>query len=297
MRKMSIIPALALALALASAPAARAHTLWVNAHDSFNHPPGHVMVSLGFGHRLPLDDLLTGDFGVIRLATYELVEPSGKKVPLPMPDYARNPRPPVDGLVVERGDVGVTKVQFTPESPVGAYVLNVEALSSYLNQYVNDKGKTVFSQKPLDQVKDARDVIFAWKYYAYAKAVFSYKEPGVPKPLGHDLEINPLVDVSTLKAGDLLPLEVTFLGKPLTIEGTDVHYLYATSNTFGGPDKFMLASWVIGGRAQFRLPSAGQWVFSIYLQRDVDKHPALADLKGKARQVYYVASLTVDVKP
>ena len=37
---------------------AMAHTLWINLYESFAHPPGHAIVSLGWGHTVPMDDLL-----------------------------------------------------------------------------------------------------------------------------------------------------------------------------------------------------------------------------------------------
>ncbi len=34
-----------------------AHSLWVNTHKSFTHPPGHMLTSLGWGHVVPMDQI------------------------------------------------------------------------------------------------------------------------------------------------------------------------------------------------------------------------------------------------
>jgi len=299
MKKLLVAPLLALALALspALASSAWAHSVWVNAFESFAHPPGHALVSVAFGHKLPMDDLLTGAHGTLYLDKYELVDPAGKHFDLPMPDYALDTKSLGDALAVSHGDIGANRIEFGPESLKGTYVVNVETVPTYVCKYVNTKGKPAFSQKPLDQVDDIKNVEFAVKYYAYSKGMFSYMESGVPEPLGHDLEINPKVDVAKLHAGDLLPLEVTFLGKPLSTQGSDIVYITATSNTFGGPDNFMLMSYLMGGKARFRLPTSGQWLISLYFMRSVEKCPELADLKGKTHMACYAASLTLEVKP
>jgi uncharacterized GH25 family protein len=61
---------------------AMAHTLWVNLYESFAHPPGHAMVSLGWGHVVPMDDLLVSEAGPLQLATYELVDPDFNRTTL-----------------------------------------------------------------------------------------------------------------------------------------------------------------------------------------------------------------------
>jgi uncharacterized GH25 family protein len=62
-------------LLIAFSSQAMAHTLWINLYESFAHPPGHAMVSLGWGHVVPMDDLLVSEAGPLQLATYELVDP------------------------------------------------------------------------------------------------------------------------------------------------------------------------------------------------------------------------------
>jgi len=298
MKRLSAFSASALLMALVLAPVpAWAHNMWVNAYDSFAHPPGHVLASVGFGHRQPQDDLLTTDFGTIRLATYELATPSGKRLALPMPDYTRHREPADAGLFMERGDIGVTKVSFGPESEEGVYVLGAETVPTHVCKYVNTKGRQSAALKAMDEIGDVREIIFSVMYSGYAKSMFSYGTSGIPEPLGHDLEINPQVDVAALRPGDLLPVEVTFMGKPLSCEGTDLVYVTAVSDTYGGPDGYMLMAYVMDGKARIRIPTAGRWMLAVFTMRDVEKDPTLADLRGKVLEAGYQATLTLEVKP
>ena len=54
---------------------------------------------------------------------------------------------------------------------------------------------------------------------------------------------------------------------------------------------------VMNGKAQFRMPAAGQWIANIYYSERVAENPALKDLKGKCTMVYTAASITFNVKP
>jgi uncharacterized GH25 family protein len=227
-----------------------------------------------------------------------VVTPDGKSLPLPPPEYKRmGPDPLGKTLTVEKGDLGIRKLQFNKDAAQGTYNAVAVSAPSFFTQYVDSKGKKKMSMKPLDQIKDAKQVLFACKYTSYAKAPIVYKKWTEAKPLGHDLEIVPMVDTSKLRAGDLLPVQAFFMGKPLAIKGTDMAFVTASSKTFGGPDHFSLMSYLMGGKAQFRIPAAGQWLLSVMITRDVDKDPALADLKGKTHTVIYMATLNVNVNP
>jgi uncharacterized GH25 family protein len=274
------------------------HQFWVNAYESFTHPPGHALITTGFGHEFPLDDLLTSDYGTIRLEHYQVISPEGKIIDLPKPSFERNMPVPAPGAVsVEEGDLGVRKVQFQEDAAKGSY--NVVAVSqpAFVAQYINTAGKKKAVFKPLDQIKDIKDIIFSVKYMSFAKSIFTFGEWTDVEPLGYDLEITPMSDTSKLHAGDILKVRVDFMGKPFVMRGTDIHFVRAVSNTFGGPDQFELMSFLRDGTASFRIPTAGQWLISCYAIRQVDKDPSLADLKGKTESIYYAASLNLTVKP
>jgi len=47
-----------------------AHSFWVNTFESFAHQPGHVTVGLGWGHTLPIDDILNSPNGKILVESF-----------------------------------------------------------------------------------------------------------------------------------------------------------------------------------------------------------------------------------
>ena len=62
-----------------------AHSLWVNLNESFAHPPGHAISSLGWGHVVPMDDFLMSEAGAVTIERYDLVGPDNSKTTMPLP--------------------------------------------------------------------------------------------------------------------------------------------------------------------------------------------------------------------
>jgi uncharacterized GH25 family protein len=98
----------------------------------------------------------------------------------------------------------------------------------------------------------------AVKYQAFAKSYLTVGKWTNPKPLGHGLEIIPRTDLSNLHVGDLVEVDVLFYGKPLNATAKSVEYITAHSSSFGQSDGFRLMSFIINGKAKFRVQSAGQ---------------------------------------
>ncbi|BBO89067.1 hypothetical protein [Desulfosarcina ovata] len=55
-------------------------------------------------------------------------------------------------------------------------------------------------------------------------------------------------------------------------------------------------SYIMGGRAQFRVQSSGQWLISVNHKENVTEDGPLRELYGKAEHVFNSASLTFIVK-
>ena len=289
---------LALLAVMAWASVASAHMFWVNTTESFNHPPGHVTTALGFGHMLPFDDLLTSDHGVIRIDSYQLVGPDMSVHEMDIPDPAMPPKSATpDGLTVQSGDMGVRKIALTGDATPGTYQVAVKSVPMFFTKYRNKKGKTAMAPLPADQIKDLDKVLESFKYQSFAKSCFTVKTWRRPKALGHELEILPLTDLSGVRPGDLVEFEVRFNGKPLNSDSNAMYTLECTSNTFGAPDGFFLSSYIVNGRAKFRMPTAGQWVANLYVKSKVDEDPSLKALKGKCTAVFSAATLFFTVAP
>lgn len=289
---------LAILAVMAWASVASAHMFWVNATESFNHPPGHVTTALGFGHILPMDDLLTSEHGVIRIGSYELVGPDGSVHEMELPDPTMPPKSATPtGLTVQSGDIGIRKIALTEDTKPGTYQIAVKSVPMFFTKYKNTKGKVRMAPMAADKIKDLDKVVEAFKYQSFAKAYFAVKQWQDPKPLGHELEILPITDLSKVRPGDLAEFKVLYNGKPLNSDSNAFYSLQCTSNAFGAPDEFGLSAYVVNGTAKFRMPEPGQWVVNLMVPQDVDKTPALKHLKGKCTRVFTAATLFFTVHP
>lgn len=294
----SIISALTLAVFILSSGTASAHSLWITLVDSLAHPPGHVTSLLGFGHTPPFDDMLVGDFGSINLAKYELVGPDATRFDLGLPSGERHPQHKTPtNMEVCGGDLGLRKISCTGDSAEGTYQVAVESKPMFFSSYVDKAGKQRMAPKSMDGLKDAKKVLMSCKYETYAKSFFALKKWTDVKPLGHDLEIMPLDDLSDVHEGDLVRFKVMFRGQPLSCSESEFQRMTCTSNVFGGPDGFHLESYLFDGIATFRMPAAGQWVSNVMLHQMVADNPQLKDLQGKCLDVWIAASVSFNVKP
>ena len=131
------------------------------------------------------------------------------------------------------------------------------------------------------------------KYQAFAKSCLTMGPWTPPEPVGHGLEIIPMTDLSGVRAGDLVKFEVRFNGQPLS---AGIEYITAYSPSFGLSDQFALFSYLMEGKAQFRVQSAGQWVVNVYHNENVTPDGPLKDLYAKTNSLNYGATLTFMVK-
>ena len=276
-----------------SASLANAHSLWINAFESHGHGGYNAMVCLGWGHALPMDDILNSVNGRIAVERFELLDPSLKKADLLRPEFKiAEPKLSNENFDLFAADLAAQKIGFKKSSAPGVYQLGAVSRATFYTQYVDKKGKKHLKMKPKDQIKDIQTVLMAIKYQAFAKSYLTVGAWSAPKPLGHGLEIIPRTDLSNLHAGDLVEVDVLFYGKP----PKGMHYITAHSGSFGQSDGFELFSKVKKGRAQFRVQSAGQWMISVTHKDEVTPDGPLKDLYGKANVASQAATLTFNVQ-
>lgn len=286
-----------LTLATLLATSAKAHSIWVNAFESHAHGAHHAMVSLGWGHALPMDDIFSSADGHIALDSFDLIDPAMKKTALRLPE----PKPAAtvhstDSFEVVTADMALQKVALKKDGLPGVYQLAAVSTPSFFTQYIDKNGKQRLQMKARDEIKDIDKVLMSVKYQAFAKSFLTIGQWTNPNPLGHGLEIIPRTDLSNLHVGDLVEVDVVFYGQPLTATAKSIEYITAHSQSFGQSDGFSLFSYIMDGKAQFRVQSAGQWMISVSHKDDVTPDGPLKDLVGKADQVYHGASLTFTVK-
>ena len=293
-KSLSVIVGL---LLIAFSSSAQAHSVWINSFESYAHKPPHTMVSLGWGHALPMDDILTSPNGRIAIERFELLDPALKKTDLIKPEFKLSkPDLSTDNFDLFAADLAAQKVAFKKDSAQGVYQFSAVSKPTFYTQYMDKKGKTRLQLKPKNEVKDIKKVLMAVKYQAFAKSYLTVGKWTNPKPLGHGLEIIPRTDLSNLHVGDLVEVDVLFYGRPLSATAKSIEYITAHSSSFGQSDGFQLLSYIMEGKAQFRVQSAGQWMIGVNHKDDVTEDGPLKDLYGKADQVYHGASLTFNVK-
>ncbi len=294
LKKIQYLAMISFLLFCFAATPAVSHTLWLNAYSSTAHPPGHVMVAIGWGHSLPIDDFPNE----LNFAAYSLFAPNQHKTELALPQKKKGEAQAFDGLSVSEGDLGLRKLKFSDKAQSGTYQLELMTKGNYYTSYIDDKGHKKWAFTSMDKVKNAKKILDGMRYQAFAKTYFQMGEWTDPKPLNHDLEIIPRTDLSNVRVGDLVKVDVMFMGKPLTTSPEkSIEYLTAMSNSYGGPDKFMLACVVFGGKGQFRMPAAGQWVLNIYTRQDVKSDNDLKQYAGKCTTMLYSSTLSFHVAP
>ena len=294
MKRISIFLIAAL---LSMVSLAQAHSVWINSFESFAHTPPHTMVSLGWGHALPMDDILTSPNGRIAIERFELLDPDLKKTDLLKPEFKLSkPDLSTDNFDLFAADLATQKVALKKDSAQGVYQFSAVSKPTFYTQFIDKKEKTRLKLKPKNEVKDIKKVLMAVKYQAFAKSYLTVGEWTNPKPLGHGLEIIPRTDLSNLHVGDLVEVDVLFYGKPLSATAKCKEYITAQSSSFGQSDGFSLLSYLMKGKAQFRVQSSGQWIITVNHKEDVTEDGNLKDLYGKTDQVYHGASLTFNVK-
>ncbi len=275
----------------------QAHSVWINAFHATTHKPGHVMLSLGWGHALPMDDILNSPNGVLQVKTFELIAPDMSKTDLQKP--SSEPVKPAftsGDFDLFPGDLAVQKVAFKKDSKPGVYQFALASEPNFYTQYIDKEGKSRMQLKPKNEIDDIDKVLMSVKFAAFAKSCATVGEWNNPKPLGQELEIIPRTDLSNVHPGDLVEVDVLFYSKPLSATAKSLDYITAHSDSFGQNDGFSLFSYLMEGKAQFRVQSAGQWVISVNHKEDVTPDGPLKDLEGKAEQVYHSATLTFTVK-
>jgi uncharacterized GH25 family protein len=202
------------------------------------------------------------------------------------------------GMTAQCGDMGIRKLSLTDKTKLGTYQVVAASKESYFTMYLDKKGKRKMVTKPLDEVKDAQKILTSIKYKAFARAFFAVKKWTAPEPLGHNLELLPMTDLSNVHVGDVVPFQISLMGKPFSMGADTIEYMTAPhSNSFGGPDNFFLSAYILNGKAQFRMPAAGQWVVNVYVRQDVTPESDLKELVGKCTTVYYASTISFNVKP
>lgn len=274
-----------------------AHSLWINSFESFAHQPGYTTVGLGWGHSLPIDDIMNSPNGQVIVETFTLTSPSGHITKLAIPtSEPKEPTQKGDNFDIYSADIGFQKIALKKESEKGVYTIEAKSKPTFYTQYLDTKDRERLALTTKDTIKDIKKVLMSVKYEAFAKSYLTLGKWQDQKATGNGLEIIPKTDLSNVRVGDLVEFEVLFYGKPLHVSASSMDYITASSNTFGQNDGFALMSYIQEGKAQIRVQSAGTWMVSCSHRDTVTKEGELKELFGKVDFVFNGASVTFNVK-
>lgn len=271
-----------------------AHSFWINLSEHTAHKPGHLLVNIGWGHQIPIDDMLNSENGGINLEKFQMIDEKGEISKLHFPQLTQ-PKPYIES---EKFNLFSADFAFNKISLKKDMLKNVtfEAVTkpAFATQYIDKNGKPRTKQKPLNEIDDASKVLFALKYQAFAKRYLNHS--GQVKPLGHALEIMPKGDISNLKVGDEVEFEVLFNGRKLSLTDKMNEFIRADNENLNQVGGTAYYSFLIDGTAKIRITHAGQWVISANYDENVTKDGALKELFGKTNKVFHMASLAFYVK-
>ena len=256
MKKTALITAALLMGGLFCTAQAHAHYPWINA-DNYTPRTGETPhITIGWGHRYPLGKFLsTGDLEEIFIIA---------------PDHGKTPLTPLSGL------------EFEPENTLaapGPYLVAGQRRDGFYTK--TTQGGKRRSKKGLDNV-----ISCSLPHMSMKAVINAGDRPGKADAVaGHPLEIVPLADPSTLRAGDYLPLRLLLHGKPYSGR------IFATPMGFS-TDKDVFA--YTGktdrqGLGRIRILQPGVWLIKAEHQQPYPD-PKVCDVES------YIATLTLEVK-
>ena len=283
---------------LLSVSTVQAHTFWVNCFESTKaHPPGHVTVSLGWGHTMPVDDMLNSPNGRINVERFSLIDPAGNKKELYLPKLEKaDPLESNADYDLYVSNIANQQIALKKETKQGVYLIEAMSKKTFYTAYTDTKGRKRLALKPMDEIDNIQKVHVSLQYQAFAKSYLTVGPWTTPEPVGHGLEITPLTDLSRVKIGDMVEFDVRFNGEPLSAGPNKDAYITGSNPSFGGGEGFAMHSNVKGGKARFRVQCAGQWRVNMKYIEPVTKDGSLKDMYGKVKSVNNVATLTFTVK-
>ncbi len=203
-KKCFLITIFAFLLYLASP--AFAHNFFVSITKSMAHPPGSIVTNIGWGHGLPMHDFFMGN----TLQSYSIYDPDLKKIDFPFDPNTNEGAegnmgkavPGFPGGKMLAGDAFCRKIFFNRDAPKGTYQVAATTKKIQFAIWKDKKGREKWGRTYLDEIKEPKEIKLCWNFQSFAKSFVEVGKWTEPKPLGHDLELIPLTDLSQVRVGD-----------------------------------------------------------------------------------------------
>jgi len=203
-----------------------AHFFWLLSDQASSEVGKPVQVEIGFGHKFPKDEEIKPE----RLQFIKVLGPGGQEVPLKKDSAVR--------------------YKFIPPT-AGTYVVLAQMLPGFVTR--TPQGMKMQNKKGIPDANLCFRFDFATK-----TLVSAGKNPeGFDQSVKSTLEVIPLKDPGSLKAGDELPVKVIFQGKPLS--GAEIK---VTNDKWNDPkEPFALkAKTDAQGELRLKLDKPGRWL-------------------------------------
>jgi uncharacterized GH25 family protein len=257
MRKLNTAITICLGLTVFFSTQAFAHYPWVNADGYSLHTGESPKINIGYGHRYPLGSFLQQE----DLEGMVLLDPAGKEVSLKT----------------------VNVIEYEPEEALtepGIYTVAAQRKATFYTK--TTEGWKKQNKEGLENVLRCSHSLKSTK----ALLTVDAEDGAVNKSaLGHPLEIIPLANPASLRAGDYFPVQLLLRGKPYKSK------LFATYMGFSTEkDVFAYSSKTDQeGMGKIRILRPGVWLIKAEYQEPYPDQD-VCDTES------FVATLTLEVK-
>ncbi|MGE4555431.1 MAG: DUF4198 domain-containing protein [Desulfovibrionaceae bacterium] len=258
-----------LLMAVMAPTAVSAHSLYIQA-GRYQVSPGKASpLFFCYGHHIPVDDAIRRQ----KLSYVHVIDPDGDVQNMELRDEKS-----LHSYVVDY------------EKP-GVYVLTAETTPGYFTMWFDKKGRKRHSIKPMSAVADqASKIEMSLRSSQWTKTYVRCGKTDKPFPaaVGLPLELVSNQDVTQLKTGDVLQVQVYMDGQPYTGDGA----WDATYNGFStqAEDMYLPRSEIKKGAFKIPLDVPGRWFVRFYLKADAPEK-----LKGQCLQEKRTTTLVFEI--
>jgi len=208
---------------------AQAHVLWLNANKYAPQAGETIWLEIGFGHKYPRDELMKKG----RLERVYAVSPDGRETDIEQ--------------------IFPAFYKFTPKAQ-GTYMIVAVLKSGFVSKTTD--GRKLGNKKNLNDVVSC----FAFRMTALAAVTVGEKNDFPSPKTDKILEVRALKDPADLQTGDMLPLRISFQGKPLA--GTTLKAFCRDCATDKKHSWAQESESNSEGIVRIKLTSGGPWMFT-----------------------------------
>ncbi|HAS87706.1 MAG TPA: DUF4198 domain-containing protein [Desulfovibrio sp.] len=218
----------------------------------------------------------------IQAGRYHVSE--GKRSPLffcyghhiPVDDAVRMKK--LNNITIVKPDSSSYKIKLRDEKSLHSYVINYDMPGTYVltaatnpghfTTWLDKKGRKRHSIKPMSSVADrASEIVGSLRSSQWTKTYVVCETPSAvfPAIVGQPVELVPAQDVSLLKKGDVLEMQVYMDGKPYAGDG----YWDATYMGFStqAEDMYIQKQEIKDGKIKLPIDVTGRWFVRFYTKK------------------------------